>query len=96
MQEEIITKLQESVETELVIGEPVEAGGISFLPLLKVVVGGGIKDEATGGGGAVLQPEAVIVINKQEVSYFSLVDDADEGEIKQKLPEVIEKIELVD
>ena len=95
MQEEILTKLENSIETELTIGKPRKTAGITLVPLLNVLVGGGIKDETAGGGGVALQPKAVIIIDDQEVSYFSLADDIDEGEIKRKLPKVIEKIESV-
>lgn len=96
MQKEILTKLENSIETELTIGKPRKTAGIIFVPLLNVLVGGGIKDETAGGGGVALQPKAVIMIDDQEVSYFSLADDTDEGEIKEQLPSVIEKIESVD
>ena len=93
MQEKILNKLQDAVQEETVVGAPTEVAGITFVPILSMIVGGSINSTTAGGGGVSLHPIAVIVIKKEEISYFVLGENTSEEEVKQRLPQILNKIE---
>src|SRR6056297_7423 len=80
--EKMLQNLENIVESETVIGEPVKAGETTIIPLTKISLGFGAgggqrkskgEDEASAtGGGANIEPVAVITIHKDEVKVINL------------------------
>ena len=100
--EKMLKNLESIVESETVIGEPVVAGDTTIIPLTKISLGfgagGGEKKaedggEASGtGGGANIEPVAVITIHKDEVKVINLKKGgADYSKFIDMIPTVIDK-----
>ncbi len=101
---EISSELERLVSAKTVIGEPVEAGGTTIIPITKVSFGFGSgggegskgeKESGFGGGGgagAKIEPVAFIVISGDEVRMMNLSGKSELGTLLESLPEVFEKI----
>ncbi len=101
---EISSELERLVSAKTVIGEPVEAGGTTIIPVTKVSFGFGSgggegskgeKESGFGGGGgagAKIEPVAFIVISGEEVRMMNLSGKSELGILLDSLPEVFEKI----
>jgi uncharacterized spore protein YtfJ len=96
--------LREIVASETVIGKPINAEGATVIPITKIslgfMAGGGNSPEeekkraaGTGlGGGALIEPLAVITIQKDEVKIHRLNEKSSSvDKIMEVVPEVIEK-----
>ena len=75
----IMEQIKETVRSETVVGEPVQAEDSVIIPISKVSfgfgVGGGDKDEGAGKGsgsgagcGATIEPVAFVVVSKGKSS----------------------------
>jgi len=100
----LLSRLREIVASETVIGKPIETQGATVIPITKIslgfMAGGGSNPEeekkkvaGTGlGGGAMIEPLAIITIQKDEVKIHRLKEKASGiDKIMEILPEVIEK-----
>lgn len=99
-------KLEKFIRTETVVGEPIQLGNVTLMPLVSVSfgvgAGGGVgKDEkggdgtGSGGGlGAKIQPTAILVIKNDEVSLISLNNKGSLDKLFEKVPEIIDKINI--
>ena len=100
-----IEKVRDLVDVSTIIGDPVEAGGVTIIPVSKVTYGfasGGSdfpsKSNAElfgGGGGAgiTISPIAFLVINKGEVSIKHIAGEGGQAErIIGMVPDVIDKL----
>jgi uncharacterized spore protein YtfJ len=79
----IVGELKEMARSQSVIGEPINLGGKTVIPLVKVSVGfgaGGAQTEKQsegtnfgggGGGGAKVEPAAFIIIDGDKISLLS-------------------------
>lgn len=72
----VLEQLRSLAKTETVIGEPVQAGDFTIIPVSRVSIGFGTggnqgKSETAGtGGGAVVEPIAFLVMNGEEVKLM--------------------------
>jgi len=99
--EKLLKNLESIVESETVIGEPVQAGETTIIPLTKIALGfgagGGEKDDqnqtASGtGGGANIEPVAVIVVKGDDVTIRNLKEKkADYSKLLDMIPQVVNK-----
>jgi len=100
----LLSRLREIVASETVIGKPISAEGATVIPITKIslgfMAGGGngpeeVKKGAGGtglGGGASIEPLAIITIQKGEVKIHRLNEKASGiDKIMEVVPEVIEK-----
>jgi|SaaInl4_150m_RNA_FD_contig_41_991326_length_565_multi_2_in_0_out_0_1 uncharacterized spore protein YtfJ len=65
--ETMLDRLRELVQTETVIGKPVEAGNVTLIPISRVSIGfggggGGDRKNAGGGGGVRVEPIGFVII----------------------------------
>jgi uncharacterized spore protein YtfJ len=99
--EKVMGELHRIVQTETVIGEPVQAGGVTLIPVSKISFGfgaGGGGQEGKGqsgtGGGATVEPIAFVVIDEEgRVQILTLKDkEAGLGQLVGLVPEALAKI----
>ena len=100
-----IEKVRDLVDVSTIIGDPIEAGGVTIIPVSKVTYGfasGGSdlpsksSSELFGGGGGAgitITPIAFLVINKGEVSIKHIAGEGGQAErIIGMVPDVIDKV----
>lgn len=100
-----IEKVRDLVDVSTIIGDPVEAGGVTIIPVSKVTYGfasGGSdfpsKSNAElfgGGGGAgiTISPIAFLVIHNGEVTIKHIAGEGGQAErIIGMVPDVIDKL----
>ena len=100
-----IEKVRDLVDVSTIIGDPIEAGGVTIIPVSKVTYGfasGGSdfpsKSSAElfgGGGGAgiTITPIAFLIVNKGEVTIKHIVAEGTQAErIVGMVPDVIDKL----
>ncbi len=97
-------RLENLISSKTVIGEPVAIGEVTLLPIIKANfgfgMGGGNTDGVKrggvsgGGGGAQIEPIAIVVVCGKEVSLLPLNkhDSTGWGPLLEKLPQVYEKV----
>lgn len=104
--ETIFERFKEMIKVETVVGEAVHIGDAILVPFVDVTFGfgsGGMngktetgRQSAGGGGGAKLQPAAILVIKGDRVEMFSIKKDGYQASAFEKLiamaPEIIEKM----
>jgi uncharacterized spore protein YtfJ len=98
-------KLEKFVRTETVVGEPIQLGNITLVPIVSVSFGagaggGGGKDvkgnDGTGSGGGVgckITPNAMLVLKNDEVSLLPLNNKGTLEKLVEMVPEIIAKVE---
>ena len=100
----LLSRLREIVASETVIGKPIETGDTMVIPITKISLGFMVgssgnpeeqkkKTEGTGlGGGALIEPLAVITIQKGEVKIHRLKEKiSGVDKLMEIVPEVLEK-----
>ena len=97
--ERVLGELRHIVQTETIIGEPIQAGDVLLIPVSKISFGfgaGGQEDKGKGGtgGGATVQPIAFVVIDGDgKVQLLTLGDkEAGLGQLMELVPEALKKI----
>lgn len=104
--EHIFESFREMIRVETVVGEAVHIGDAILVPFVDVTFGfgsGGFsgkeaagRQSAGGGGGAKLEPAAILVIKGDRVEMFSIKKDGYQSSAFEKLiamaPEIIEKM----
>lgn len=101
--ESIIQRVTETIKSETVIGEPINAGPVTLIPIINVSFGfgagggPGTSDEGIGaGGGARMTVAGMVVVKGDEVSFLPTGRwSGKPGPIEKildSLPELIEKI----
>ena len=104
--ETIFERFKEMIKVETVVGEAVHIGDAILVPFVDVTFGfgsGGMngktetgRQSAGGGGGAKLEPAAILVIKGDRVEMFSNKKDGYQASAFEKLiamaPEIIEKM----
>lgn len=104
--ETIFERFKEMIKVETVVGEAVHIGNAILVPFVDVTFGfgsGGMngktetgRQSAGGGGGAKLEPAAILVIKGDRVEMFSIKKDGYQASAFEKLiamaPEIIEKM----
>ncbi len=100
-----IEKIRDLVDVSTIIGNPIESGGVTIIPVSKVTYGfasGGSDfpskantDLFGGGGGAgiTINPVAFIVINNGEVSIKHIAVEENSAErIIGMVPDIVDKV----
>lgn len=104
--ETIFENFKEMIKVETVVGEAVHIGDAILVPFVDVTFGfgsGGLngreetgRQSAGGGGGAKMEPSAILVIKVDRVEMFSIKKDGYQASSFEKLiamaPEIIEKM----
>lgn len=97
--EKVMGELHRIVQTETVVGEPVQAGNVTLIPVSKISFGFGAggqegKGQSGTGGGATVEPIAFVVIDAEgRVQILTLKDkEASLGQLVGLVPEAIAKI----
>jgi uncharacterized spore protein YtfJ len=89
-QKETLSKLEDMIKNYEIIGAPYQIDGMTFIPIIDTMIGFGIGSSKSGGGGAYLNPKALIIINQdKEVSLLPLVDNYSFDKIKERLPKIL-------
>ncbi len=98
-------RLEKFLRTETVVGEPIQVGSITMMPIISVSFGvaggeGGGKDnkgnDGTGSGGGVgckITPNAMLVIKNDEVSVVPLTSRGSLERIVEMVPEIMAKMD---
>ncbi len=101
----MLEKLEKFIRTETVVGEPIQIGSITLVPIVTVSFGvgaggGGGKDEkgndgtGSGGGlGAKIQPNAMLVIKDDQVSVLPLSNKGSFDKLFEMVPEIMAKMD---
>ena len=104
--ETIFENFQRMIKVETVVGETVHIGDTILVPFVDVTLGfasGGYngkcetgRNSAGGGGGAKLEPTAILVIKGDRVEMFSIKKGGYQASAFEKLiamaPEIIDKM----
>lgn len=95
-------QLKTFFRTETVVGEPIEVGDITLIPLIEISFGlgsgGGTSkdkkaDGAAGAGvGAKIMPTAIMVVKEEEVSLIPLKERDSWENILKMAPGLISKL----
>ncbi len=103
--ETLFNKLEEFVSSNTVVGEPMEIGGLTIVPLVDVSFGMGTssdnsaatksvksrKDNSLAGVGAKVTPTAMLVINKGSVQMISTTDKSSLNKLIDMIPGFMNK-----
>ncbi|MFO8060113.1 MAG: spore germination protein GerW family protein [Bacillota bacterium] len=101
----LFDKLEKFIRTETVVGDPFEVGNIIMVPIMSVSfgVGGGEgtgKDskgnDGAGGGGGVgckMTPNAMLVVQNDELSVVPLTSRGSLEKIVEMVPEILGKVD---
>ncbi|MFA4837969.1 MAG: spore germination protein GerW family protein [Candidatus Neomarinimicrobiota bacterium] len=98
----LLNRLKDIVASETVVGKPIQAGETTVIPVTKISLGFGAgagssdnkeKGNAGGtGGGAVIEPIAIITVTKDEVKIHHLKDkESGLEKVLEALPDLIAK-----
>jgi uncharacterized spore protein YtfJ len=96
----LLGKLKSLVDSETVVGKAIEVGETTIIPITKIsfgfAVGGNLgkdeKDKSSGsGGGAFIEPIAVITVEKGEVKVHSLKDGS-LAKVFEMVPGILKKL----
>jgi uncharacterized spore protein YtfJ len=97
--EKVMGELHRIVQTETVVGEPVQVGNATLIPVSRISFGFGAggqegKGQSGTGGGATVEPIAFVVIDEEgRVQILTLKDrEASLGQLVGLVPEAIAKI----
>jgi uncharacterized spore protein YtfJ len=92
----LLEKLKGIAQTDTVVGKPMQAEGVTLIPVSRVSVGFGLgghagKGETAGsGGGLTVEPIAFVVVQGEDVKIVSLTRDRDVlGKAMDLVPEVL-------
>ena len=98
--ERVLGELHCIVQTETVIGTPVQAGELTIIPVSKISFGFGAGGGQAGtgqsgtGGGASVEPIAFLIVDASgKVQIMTLTDkEVGWGQIAALVPEAVDKI----
>ena len=98
--ERVLGELHRIVQTETVIGTPVQAGDLTLIPVSKISFGFGAgggqegKGQSGSGGGASDEPIAFLIVDASgKVQIMTLADkEVGWGQIAALVPEAVEKM----
>ena len=98
--ERVLGELHRIVQTETVIGTPVQAGELTIIPVSKISFGFGAgggqagKGQSGTGGGASVEPIAFLIVDASgKVQIMTLTDkEVGWGQIAAPVPEAVDKI----
>ncbi len=96
----LFERLEKILRTDTVIGEPLQVGCITLIPLITVSLGVGGREGSGktnkhnsdcdyGGAGCKISPIAILVIKNEEVSVLPLTEKGSIEKIVEIIPEII-------
>ncbi|MCR6546065.1 GerW family sporulation protein [Dehalobacterium formicoaceticum] len=100
----LFDRLEKFFRTETVIGNPINVGEVTLVPIIEVGFGmgsggGSGKDgkgnDGTGGGtgvGAKISPNSILVIKGGEVSLITLKDKGSLEKVLAMVPDIVNQI----
>jgi len=100
----LFEKLQSFFRTETVVGNPIQVGNVTLVPIISVSFGAGSgsgvgKDnkgnDGSGGGagaGGKITPNAILVIKNDEVNVIQLNNKSTLEKIVDLVPEIVAKV----
>lgn len=100
----LFERLEKFIKTETIVGEAIQVGDITLVPIMSVSfgVGGGEgsgRDEkgndGSGGGGGVgckMTPNAMLVVKNEQISVYPLTDRGSLEKIVEMVPEILSKV----
>jgi uncharacterized spore protein YtfJ len=99
--ETMYDKLDHLLKTETVIGKAITVGDIKLIPIITASfgLGGGVgeeKSKSAGGGGGLgckISPDAILVINGDEVKMLPVKNKGPLESILAKVPELLHQFE---
>ena len=98
--ERVLGELHRIVQTETVVGDPVEAGDLTLIPVSKISFGFGAgggqegKGQTGTGGGASVEPIAFVVIDGEgKAQILPLRErEAGVGQLLELVPEAVARV----
>ena len=98
--ERVLGELHRIVQTETVVGQPVQAGNLTIIPVSKISFGFGAgggqegKGQSGTGGGASVEPIAFLIIDADgKVQIMTLNDkEVGWGQLVGLVPDAVDKI----
>ena len=98
--ERVMGELHRIVQTKTVVGEPVEAGDLTLIPVSKITFGFGAgggqegRGQSGTGGGATVEPIAFVVIDGNGKAQILTLSDKDVSwsQILGLMPEAVSRI----
>ena len=98
--ERVMGELHQIVKTETVIGEPLQTGNITIIPVSKIsfgfAAGSGKKEHSQSGtgGGATVEPIAFLVIDENGKIQVTPISDKETsiGQLVELVPEAFDKM----
>lgn len=99
----LFTKLEKFLRTETVVGEPINIGETTIVPIVTVSFGcgtgagtgdsKGVKGEGGGlGAAARISPNAILVIKNGEANMLPVKSKANLDKLLEMVPGIMEKI----
>lgn len=100
----IFEQLQKFFSTETVVGQPIQVGEVTLIPVISVTFGAGNgvgsgKDQkgndGEGGGagaGGKISPTAIIVVKQNDVSVLPLSGRGAMDKIVEMVPEILSQV----
>ena len=98
--ERVLGELHRIVQTETVVGQPVQSGDLTIIPVSKISFGFGAgggqegKGQSGTGGGASVEPIAFLIVDASgKVQIMTLNDkEVGWGQLVGLVPEAVDKI----
>ena len=98
--ERVMGELHHLVQTRTVVGEPLQAGNVTLIPVSKISFGFGAgggqegKFKSGTGGGATVEPLGFVVIDEEgKVQFLPLREkEASWGQLVELMPDAIAKV----
>ncbi|MCY3762269.1 MAG: spore germination protein GerW family protein [Gemmatimonadetes bacterium] len=98
--ERVMGELHRIVQTKTVVGEPLEAGDLTLIPVSRITFGFGAgggqegKGQSGTGGGATVEPIAFVVIDPDGKAQILTLSDKDVSwsQVLGLMPEAVSKI----
>lgn len=102
----IFQEMEDFLTTKAVIGEPIEIGTVTLIPVINVTFGmgtgggtgetakpsNGQKGGAGAGLGAKISPTAVIVIKEGEISVIPITGNVGLEKLMDLVPDLVKKV----
>ncbi|WP_218076153.1 GerW family sporulation protein [Desulfuribacillus stibiiarsenatis] len=102
----VLERLEKFLQTKTVIGEAIQIGNVTLIPVLSVsfgLGGGGGEGEHKGsdngsgagaGAGARISPKALVVVKDDEVSILPISERGSLEKIVSMVPDIVDKIKV--